>query len=296
LNNRVVILGHTGFLGSKLLEYFSDILGCDLVVGFSSKDIDFLDDESHSLLAVKLQKKDTVIVCTGIKKQIGNDAVSYRENMKITSNIAKGLRESPVSKVVYVSSCAVYGEDLAFSESITESTAPLPRSFYGLSKVHSEELLKFSLLHAQTETLLIVRPTTVYGDVDKHNYDPSGFVYRLRDQGEIQMWGDGTEVRDFVYIDDFCRVMYRLIQKGASDVVNIVSGFSISFSEIATEIGKFTELSDKLKFNRRTNKKVDHHYKNRALGKWLPAYKYLNNKEVIRELVCEILKESIREL
>lgn len=293
---RIVILGCTGFIGGKLEQHFVSKLGVNSVCGLSSKDINFLEPDSPSKLSGFLQEGDAVIICSAIKRQAGNDAASHRDNMQITSNITEAVCASKVSKVVYISSCAVYGEDIARDEPITENTKPLPRSYYGLSKIHSEELLLFSLKKKTGMDILVVRPTTIYGQRDKCSYDPSGFVYQSRDEGVVQLWGDGSEQRDFVYIDDFCQVLDQLMNAGASGIINIVSGKSISFRDIIYEIQKTKTADIKLLSKERTNEKVDHCYKNMALQRWAPNFKYLCNKKIISRLANEILKEEKHEL
>ena len=53
--------------------------------------------------------------------------------------------------------------------------------------------------------LAILRPTTIYGDINIPTYCPSGFIRKALKENKIELWGNGDEVRDFFHIEDFVK-------------------------------------------------------------------------------------------
>jgi UDP-glucose 4-epimerase len=87
--------------------------------------------------------------------------------------------------------------------------------------------------------LVMLRPTLIYGAGDPHNgYGPNRFR-RLANKGEpIVLFGEGEEQRDHVLIDDVAEIAARVIYRRSSGVLNVATGVTTSFREIAQEVVK----------------------------------------------------------
>src|SRR5256885_1807933 len=80
-------------------------------------------------------------------------------------------------------------------------------------------------------SLLILRPALVYGPEEPgYYYGPSGFLQKARAGAPITLWGDGSELREFLFIDDVVDVTTRLLCGGACGVLNVVSGASYTYA------------------------------------------------------------------
>ena len=63
-------------------------------------------------------------------------------------------------------------------------------------------------------SLLILRPALVYGKEDlSYSYGPTGFIYKAINFEELVLWGDGSELREFIYVEDVAKIVDQLIQK-----------------------------------------------------------------------------------
>ncbi len=254
--SRIVILGSAGFIGSHLERWLKSSTGKCEVLGFSRQELDLTDNLSS--LRPLLDQDTAVILCSAKKRQFGDTLDAWHQNMAIVENVASLVAAQPVRRLFFMSSCAVYGEetnDLA----ITEATRPNPTSFYGIAKFTAECLLTKMLANSPT-SVVHLRPAIVYGSGDKGNsYGPVSFCSAVQNGQPITLWGDGRELRDFVYIDDFCRIVAILLDHSFAGTVNIVSGQPGSFAQVIEalrSLGRHPEVGSRP----RTKKKADNVY------------------------------------
>ena len=141
-------------------------------------------------------------------------------------NILNALIKKTVSKVIYLSSDAVYSDSM---KKLNENSKTNPDNYHGLMHLMREKMLKT----IKPKNLCILRPTLVYGDNDPHNgYGPNSFL-RLAKNLPIKLFGNGEELRDHVFIDDVAKIIFLTIINNINGVINIVTGTKISFYEIA---------------------------------------------------------------
>ena len=146
--------------------------------------------------------------------------------------------------VVYASSAAIYGA--ATDLPIAETTQPRPISGYGADKLSGE-------YHAQAMAEAIglhsvgLRFFNVYGPGQSRASAYTGVITIFLDRwlrGEsVQIFGDGTQTRDFVFVGDVARALVRAMehaQAGNCDVFNICSGTAVSVNGLADGIGRIT--------------------------------------------------------
>ena len=112
------------------------------------------------------------------------------------------------------------------------------------------------------DNISIVRPANIYGPYD-HFGDESTVIASLIKKGYhndiINVWGDGTPIRDFIYSEDVARGMLHMVENGHNDTVNLGSGEGVKISDIANIIGKYFDKEvkyDKSKPNGQPRRKV----------------------------------------
>ena len=160
--NSIILLGGNGLIGSKIKEYFKSNKNID-IFNIDKKDIDLSLESNRDLIEETINKIKPIatIVLASIKRQLGDSADIKNHNDAITENISRCLSEKK-SKVIYLSSCAVYGEknnQIEFDESSNLS----PTSSYGEHKVKSENIYKKFI---DEKRLVIIRPPLIY-DMDE---------------------------------------------------------------------------------------------------------------------------------
>jgi UDP-glucose 4-epimerase len=167
----------------------------------------------------------------------GNVAISLQKpffdlqsNITGTLNVIETARMHGVKKIIYPSSAAVYGNPQFLP--INEDHPVAPMSPYGISK-HTPE--HYFQVYFQNYGLkyTVLRFANVYGP----RQDASGeggvvaiFTDRLLKQEPIQIFGDGEQTRDFVFVKDVARAIIKAFTNGDNQIFNVGSGQTISIN------------------------------------------------------------------
>lgn len=238
MSGRTVILGGTGFVGGALAAELGR-RGAD-VHAVGSSTVDLTAREADARLA-GLLGPDTTLVVAARTRNAPDGPARFLADTAIVAAAAGAVNLAPPARCVYFSSFAVYGEDVDRLE-ITEETAPNPSSYYGAARFAGELLLGVSA-RRESVPLLVVRPSSVYGPGDETGaYGPARFIRELLERGEVRLFGDGRELRDYVFVDDVARAVADLVERGATGTYNAASGRSASFVELA---GLLAQVADR---------------------------------------------------
>lgn len=227
-NLKIFLTGSNGYIGRNLLKRLQSEKGIEVSV-HNRMTHPYSDTES---LANILKPVDVVCHIGGVIK--GSEEELLEGNTKNTLLLLKAL--STLEKkphLIFASSFAVYAVQ---NEKLVESTQRVPRNYYGLSKKMAEdELQLYSVLNNIPTTIL--RIANVYGP-DMSNDAPSVIAYLMRsikDNTQVSVNGDGTQTRDFIYIDDVVDAFTLAIKKRTTQdmtILNICSGEGTSINEI----------------------------------------------------------------
>lgn len=231
MEKKIIILGHSGFVGTHLKSAVSKKDGW-VVTGCSLPSVDLTLPEHVSRLAPFFTPDSTLVLAAAVKRQFGDTLEAYKQNMAIVENICGLLKAQPIKRVIFMSSSAVYGEETE-NLNICESTPVNPTSYYGISKYVAERLLHKACGENRVTSLVSLRPPLVYGPADQgRTYGPAGFSAAALEGAPITLWGDGTELREFIYIEDLCQVISYLVANEFSGELNVVSGIAYCFADV----------------------------------------------------------------
>jgi len=281
---RIIILGETGFLGGRLSRHLRQHFPDKEIIGYGSSTIDLTKPEEVSRLSDVFDLTSAVVMCSMIKKQVGDNLETFSRNLAMTANLSRVLEKKPVRRFVYLSSAAVYGEDVENTR-ITEETGVQATSYYGIAKYASECLLRKVIAGQPQSSLLILRPPTIYGPGDRDAaYGPTGFIKKAIAQEPITIWGDGMEQREFIFIDDFLEAASRLLFHEFEGVVNVVSGKSYTFQDVVKILPAGLGLHIlEIHSRERTKSKADHGFSNVKLKKLLPDMRFTPLREGVEK-------------
>lgn len=149
------------------------------------------------------------------------------------------LQDFPESRVLFVSSGGtLYGE----VNCATESSLPAPKSYYGAGKLALESF--FSVLgQRRSGPVTILRPTNIYGP--EQELKPGFGIIRTlferaRDGGEVTLWGDGSAVRDYLYIEDMVAACCQALV-GPPGTYNLGAGVGTSLHDLIEQVEQVTK-------------------------------------------------------
>ena len=285
---KIVIIGHTGFIGKNIYENLIQSKKYDLV-GLSTKEIDLTKENSKDVLSNHLSSDCVIIMCAGLKKQLGDNLITFENNMFIINNFCKAILEVNPQRIIYLSSATVYGEDVAHLEKISEYTPVQPKTYYGIAKYAAERVLE-KICTDNGINLVILRPPLVYGKDDlSQGYGPTGFTYKVVNSEEIILWGDGSEFREFVYVDDIGNIVSRLVNSNYNGILNLVSGISYTYEEILTLLRQILGMNIKVESRERTKEKVDHHYSSKLICDLMKDFSFTSIDDGLKKMYKSII-------
>jgi UDP-glucose 4-epimerase len=225
---RFVILGASGFIGTNLVQQLK-IKGQNFLAP-NSYELNLVNRSSVAELGKLYKQGDHIIILAGLSPYRGNDIKSFSNNLMMVDNIKNSINHK-VHHITYVSSDAVYNNTACY---VDENTQPSPNGLYGAMHLSREILL--SELGSK---LSIVRPTMVFGGNDPHNaYGPNRFLKSSSEKGFIKIYGRGEELRDYIEIKELIKLLIQTSELAISGVLNLVSGKSSRFIDLAELIVK----------------------------------------------------------
>ena len=252
-----LITGAAGFLGSNLANYLvregHQVRGLDdLSAGNPqalSSEVLFTrgDVNDRPKLWTLLQDVDCVYHLAA-RVSVPESVLYPREynatNVGGTVSLMEAMRDVGVRRVVFISSGAVYGDQE--KQPLVETATPNPRSPYAVSKLSAEYYVRTigDLWNIETVSL---RVFNAYGP--GQNLPPShppvipNFLRQAVRGGTIVMHGDGTQTRDYVFVDDVVNALIAAATAPGLDnlVINIGSGIGTSIQELVRLVMEVTE-------------------------------------------------------
>ena len=286
---KIIILGNSGFIGTHLEPALRKNNPQVEIAGFSSSELNLLSRHEALRLQSLVDEKTAIIMCSMLKKEAGDSLEVYSKNVEMAVNLCHALQKKAVSRFVYLSSTAVYGEEVN-NLNITETTSLQPTSYYGMAKCACENLFRKVIGSQNKDALLILRPPLVYGPNDRSQaYGPAGFTKKAVASQKIVLWGDGTELREFLFVDDLVNVILRLWASDVSGVVNIVASAKYTFKDILNILSEKLERTLPIEIRERSKSKVDNCFDNTLLRKLLPDVRFTALAQGIQITIdCEL--------
>lgn len=261
---RILVTGAAGFIGShiarRMLAEGHDVVGLDAwrdyyAVAQKRDNVgDLRDHERFRLEDLDLATADLAAVVEGIdvvyhlaaqpgvRRSWGEFGTYVRDNVESTQRLLGACADSEdLQRFVYASSSSVYGNAVTFP--VEEDALPAPRSPYGVTKLAAEHLVSLYAHNFGMPTLSL-RYFTVYGPGQRPDMATHRMI-RAAALGEtFPLYGDGTAVRDFTFVDDVVEANVLAARTLAlpGSVYNIAGGGATSVAEllelVATAVGR----------------------------------------------------------
>ena len=232
---KILIAGGLGFIGSNFTKYILGKYKEDEVVvvdkcSYSSNVSllkEFKNFKNFSFYKVditdfneieKVFKKEKIEYCvnlaaeTSVDKSFLDPALFYKTNVIGLMNLVTLVKKYGVKKFHQVSTYQVYGE-MKDNKYFKEDDQFNPSNPYSLSKVHAEEYLKmYSKIYDIDYT--ISRLSTCFGKYQAHDKLIPLVIYRAKFNQEVPVYGDGSNMRDWIYVIDACRAIDLILRNG----------------------------------------------------------------------------------
>lgn len=253
---RILLLGGYGFIGTNILKYIDSDLGNEYSVvvfdrsvvhpagvTFSCVEKSLKGDFSDKSVLRSLFKEfsfDLIIhaINTTVPSTSLNARYDIESNLLPTIDLLDLLVEFKISDIIFLSSGgAIYG-DMVNGQPHKETDFEYPKSSYGIVKLAIE---KYMLQYKELFGIhpLVLRVSNPYGP---YHYSMQQGIINIclacaKTDREFVVWGDGEARKDFIFIQDFCFILFEMIRKKIRDgIFNVASNEILSINQILSDV------------------------------------------------------------
>lgn len=261
---RILVTGGAGFIGSNFVHYLventtDEVVTLDALTYAGSRDnLDrVLEHPRHEFVEGDIRDRDLVDELVSdvdavvnfaaeshVDRSIDSAEPFVSTNVRGTQTLLDAATDADVERFVQISTDEVYGEieDGAF----TEDDPLKPRNPYAATKA-SADLLGRSYVVTHELPVIITRSSNNFGPRQHPEKLIPKFIRRADEGRSLPVYGDGTNVREWTYVEDNCRAVDLVLRDGdVGEIYNIGSGCERQNVEVAREIVKAVGASDDL--------------------------------------------------
>lgn len=266
---RILICGASGFIGRNLFERFSEnndfeVWGTYFKNSFKkNKKLLKVDLTNRKQVERLIANFDVVVqaaaVTSGARDIVEKPYIHITDNLIMNSLILEAAYLAKISQFIFLSCTVMYEPNTGrvTSESDLDLNAQMYGKYFGggWMKVYVEKLCEFYSKISEMK-FTIIRHSNIYGPWDKFDFQKSHVfgasiakVMKAKSGQKIEVWGDGRDQRDLLYIDDLVDFIDKIIKKQQFkfEVFNVGLGQSISVRELVKKI--ITQSGKELKIN-----------------------------------------------
>tara|TARA_Y100001978_G_scaffold201425_1_gene219753 strand:- start:22 stop:1020 length:999 start_codon:yes stop_codon:yes gene_type:complete len=272
LNKRIYVAGSSGMVGSSLCRLLNSkglTLDNKKLIITKRNDLDLTNYDSVDKW-FKRNKPDIVIAAAakvgGILANATQPSEYLLENLKIQNNLIEASWKNSVSKFLFLGSSCIYpkfAQQPLKEEYLLEGALESTNQWYAIAKIAGLKLCE-ALNNQYNFDAISLMPTNLYGPKDNYKDGESHvmaslikkfYEAKISNKKEVNCWGSGKPMREFLYIEDFAEACYHILTTWCKDkssktdknyfniprLINIGSDYEISISELASKIAKITD-------------------------------------------------------
>ena len=262
-DSKIYIAGHNGMVGSAILRYLK-FKGFNNLIYANSSILDLRNQQSVKEFFI-LQKPEYVFLAAAkVGGILAND--TYRaeflyDNLMIQNNVIHQSYKNNVKKLLFLGSSCIYPklapqplkEEYLLSGFLENTNEP-----YAIAKIAGIKLCEYYRQQYNCN-FISAMPCNLYGPNDNYDLRNSHFLPAMfrkfhkainENTPSIEIWGDGSPLREFLHVDDFADACLFLMQNyDESLFINVGSGIENSIEEIAKMIKRKIGYKGQLVFN-----------------------------------------------
>ena len=260
---KIYIAGHKGMVGAAIWRQLEKA-GYTHLIGKTSKELDLRNQDSvHRFFDV--EKPEVVIdAAARVGGILANNTYPYQflmDNMMIQNNLIDAALSHEVEKFIFLGSSCIYpkmAEQPIKEESLLTGELEPTNDAYAIAKIAGIKMCQAYNKQYGTNYISVM-PTNLYGPNDNFDLEKSHVFpalirkfheAKINKEAEVVVWGTGTPIREFLYVDDLAEACIYLMNNYNDDkIVNIGTGVGVTIRELAESIAKVVGYEGKLVFD-----------------------------------------------
>lgn len=262
-SSKIYIAGHRGLVGSALVRNLED-RGYTNIIGRTHKELDLTNQIAVNKFFAE-EKPDYVILAAarvgGIHANNTYPAEFIYDNLMIQNNVIKAAHDHQVKKLLFLGSTCIYPklapqpikEEYLLTGALEETNEA-----YAIAKIAGLEMCKF-FKRQYGDNFISCMPTNLYGPNDNFDLESSHVLpalirkfheAKVNNQETVEVWGTGTPLREFIYVDDMADACIFLMENyNGEQHVNIGTGEEVSIRQLAETVKEVVGFEGELVFN-----------------------------------------------
>ena len=258
--SRIYVAGHRGLVGSAIVRNLKEN-GYSNIVTRTREELDLLDSQKVSEFFKKEKPEYIFLAAAKVGGIYANDAFPAEfifENLQVQNNIIHNAYLNKAKKLLFLGSSCIYPRECP--QPIKEEyllTGPLEKTneAYAVAKIAGIKMCQSYNKQYGTK-FISVMPTNLYGINDNFDLESSHVLpallrkfhdAKLANAKEVVMWGTGSPMREFLFVDDLADACVFLINNYSEDeIVNIGTGEDITIKDLALMIKEIVGFEGKI--------------------------------------------------
>jgi len=256
-NSKILVLGHKGLVGSAVVRELKKQEYTNIIVSNynldTGKRYDLTDNSQVSKVFHEI-KPEFVFLCAAMVGGIGANS-NYsgdmiHNNLMIQTNVIQACHVHNVRKLLFLGSSCIYPKFA--KQPIKEEyllTGELEKTNIGYAVAKISGLVMCEMYRKQFgDNFISVMPTNLYGEGDNFHLENShvmpAMIRKFHDakqegKGFVELWGSGTPMREFLYIDDLAEGLIFLMNNyNDPEIINVGTGVDVTINELAQIVKK----------------------------------------------------------
>ena len=239
-NKSALVIGANGMVGTALMK----VLGRSKTY-FKIKGVDIETDMTIKSNTEIIKDYDHIYHLAGKKgspQTAKERPADYLPMLQFDANIIEAVGKYKPEWFLYTSSIGVYPPMEVYEEDKVWHEVPSENDKIPGYIKRMGELGCYAIRATYGyDNISIVRPANIYGPNDnfgKNSMVIPSLIKKGHEDDVINVWGDGSPTRDFIYCEDVARGMLHMVENKVNDTVNLGSGEGVKISDIANTIGR----------------------------------------------------------
>ena len=245
-NKNILVTGGKGMIGRSLVDILQTKSPNNILVA----DLPDYALRDRNVCKEICDGQDIIFHLAGIKgspQRCMESPASFSVPMiQFNANMVEAAFNADVDWFLYTSSVGVYHPAEVFEEDDVWKTFPSENDWFaGWAKRIGEMNVEAYVKQNNWNKCSIVRPANVYGPNDnfgKWSMVVPSLIKKAMENDVLEVWGDGSPIRDLIYTDDVARGMIHMVENQVTEPVNLGSGDGVTIKEVADIIASYFQL------------------------------------------------------